>query len=143
MIRLPPAVVAGLLLLLAAPAAAAAEAITTLDALVARVGACIRSAAGARRIPATEVTLIVAFTRTGDILGKPAIAYESPHASDADRLAWREVLMTGLIACAPLPLGDGLGNAVAGRPLRIKFDGRHLTSTDNQERTPWLLPKTL
>jgi len=117
--------------------------ITSLAMLVNRVGSCISSAAKLRRPPGMEVTLVVAFTRAGDILGKPMVVYESPSASQADRLVWRELLMNGLQRCTPLPISDGLGNAVAGRPLRVKFDGRHLTTADNQERISWQLPKIL
>jgi hypothetical protein len=71
-----------------------------------------------------EVTVLLSFTRSGDILGHPKITYESPDATDDDRLRYRIAVMNTLQACTPMPFSDGLGNAVAGRPFTVRFDDR-------------------
>ena len=71
-----------------------------------------------------EVTVLVSFTRSGEILGHPKITYESPDATDDDRLQYRIAVMKTLEACTPMPFTDGLGNAVAGRPFTVRFDDR-------------------
>jgi hypothetical protein len=71
-----------------------------------------------------EVTVLVSFTRSGEILGHPRITYESPDATDDDRLQYRIAVMNTLEACTPMPFTDGLGNAVAGRPFTVRFDDR-------------------
>lgn len=121
-------VVASLLALGASSACVAGEAprINTLGGLVTRLGSCIKPPPTARSAPGMEITVVLAFRRNGEILGRPRVTYETPGASDDDRLAWRTAIMEAIERCTPLPLSDGLGAAVAGRPLRIKFDGRHL-----------------
>lgn len=120
--------VAGVLALGVSSECTAGEAapINTLDGLVARLTTCVRPPRTARNAPGMEITVVLAFRRNGEILGRPRVTYETPGASDDDRLAWRTAIMDAVQRCTPLPLTDGLGAAVAGRPLRIKFDGRHL-----------------
>jgi hypothetical protein len=71
--------------------------------------------------PGMEITVLITFTRTGAVLGKPLITYESPGASDEQRLAYRTAMADSLSHCTPLPFTDGFGNAQAGRPSRIRF----------------------
>jgi hypothetical protein len=66
----------------------------------------------------------VAFNRSGEILGQPRITYESETASDDDRLAYRKAVMETLQRCTPLAFTEGLGGAIAGRPIALRFDDR-------------------
>jgi hypothetical protein len=99
------------------------------------------------RLPAShagmQVTVLVSFTRNGEILGHPRITYESPNATDGDRLQYRIAVMNTLQACTPMPFTDSLGNAVAGRPFTVRFDDRRRKPKPT-ERQAWLKPpKTL
>ncbi len=76
-----------------------------------------------------QIGFLVSFTKTGDIFGKPKITYESEYASDNDRLLYRTALVEALQRCTPMPFTDGLGDAVAGRPLRMTIDNRRTKST--------------
>jgi hypothetical protein len=71
--------------------------------------------------PGMQITVLVSFKRNGDILGKPRITYETPSASDDERLAYRVAMAQALRRCAPLPFTDALGGALAGRLLTIRF----------------------
>jgi hypothetical protein len=90
----------------------------------------------------TDITVVVSFNREGSILGHPRITYESEQASDADRLAYRIAIMETLQRCTPLPFTEGLGGAVAGRPLAIPFRTRKRPPKTDEKRA-WLIQKIL
>ena len=124
----------------AVPAGAQAPAINTLSQLFARLGACWVPPPPSAGDPGIEITVVVSFRRDGSLLGKPSIAYETPTVTDANRTRYEIALAQALQRCTPMPFTDELGGAVAGRPLRIRFDARKLKST---ERIPWQPPRTL
>jgi len=68
-----------------------------------------------------QITVQVSFRRNGELLGQPRITFESPGASDDQRLAYRIAVAKMLKRCAPLPFSGALGNALAGRPFTIRF----------------------
>jgi hypothetical protein len=145
--RLPGVVVFGaslaILLLARSPCARAEETpANTVQEMVAKLKQCWKPPALSRSSPGMELTVMVSFTRHGAIFGHPRIVHESPDASDDDRLQYRLALMKTLESCTPVSLTGGLGDAVAGRPFRIRFDGRKRTPKPT-ERTTWLIPKIL
>jgi hypothetical protein len=74
-----------------------------------------------------QITVQLSFKRSGELLGKPRITYETPDASDDERLSYRVAMAQALRRCTPLPFTDALGGALAGRPLTIRFiDNRKL-----------------
>ena len=122
------------------PVAADEAKIDTLQELFARLGACWRSPDLPPNDPGMQITVLVTFKRNGEILGHPKITYESEYASDEDRLLYRTALAEALQRCTPMPFTDGLGNAVAGRPVRFRFDARRTKST---EKRSWQTTRTL
>ena len=107
----------------------AADTVSSVAQVVARLSKCFRPPQLPPDHPGIEIGFLVTFNRAGAILGKPRITYESEYASDNDRLLYRTALAEALQRCAPLPFTESLGNAVAGRPLRVKFDNRRTKST--------------
>jgi len=103
--------------------------VDTLQQMFARLGSCWKSPVLPPNDPGMQITVSFSFKRNGEILGKPRITYESEYASDDERLIYRTAVAETLQRCTPMPLTDGLGNAVAGRPLRIRFDARRTKST--------------
>jgi hypothetical protein len=89
-----------------------------------------------------DITVVVSFNRGGAILGHPKITYESEQATDNDRLKYRIAVMETLQRCTPLPFTEGLGGAVAGRPLAVRFINRK-RPPKTQERRAWLPQKIL
>jgi hypothetical protein len=74
-----------------------------------------------------QITVLVGFNRSGEILGKPRITYETPEASDEERMSYQVAMAEALRRCTPLRFTDALGNALAGRPLTLRFiDNRKL-----------------
>ena len=74
-----------------------------------------------------QITVMLAFKRSGELLGKPRITYESPGATDEERTTYRAALAESLARCLPLRFTNALGNALAGRPMTLRFiDNRKL-----------------
>ncbi|MEW6644367.1 MAG: hypothetical protein AB1586_27960 [Pseudomonadota bacterium] len=114
--------------------------IDNLKELFARIGSCWRSPELPPGDPGMQITVMVTFKRNGEIFGQPKITYESEYASDDERLSYRTAVMETLQRCSPMPFSDGLGNAVAGRPIRLRFDARRTKST---EKRTWQTTRTL
>src|SRR5258705_13532365 len=125
----------------AAPAAAQAQQLDTLKEIFARLYSCWKPPPLSQANP-IDITVIVSFNREGVILGHPKITYESENASDNDRLKYRVAVMETLQRCTPLPFTEGLGGAVAGRPLAVPFRTRK-RSPKTEERRAWLPQKIL
>ena len=89
-----------------------------------------------------QITVLVSFRRDGSIFGQPKITFESPEASDADRLAYRVAVMETLQRCTPMPFTEAMGGAVAGRPFAVQFRNRKLSPPPIEKRA-WLTPKIL
>ncbi len=102
----------------------------------------LEAAAGARAPIAIDITVLVSFTRDGNILGHPKITYETEQATDNDRLLYRIAVMETLQRCTPMPFTEGLGGAIAGRPFAIPFQPQKLPPQPTEKRA-WLTPKIL
>jgi hypothetical protein len=77
--------------------------------------------------PGMQITVLLSFRRSGELNGKPRVTYETPGATDAQRLAYRYALARAIARCTPLPFTEALGNALAGRPMTMRFiDRRNL-----------------
>lgn len=124
---------AAAVLLLASSAAAAADGqVNTIQDVFQHLRACWKPPPAARARP-IDITVVVSFNRSGNILGHPRISYESPEASDNDRLQYRIAVMEALQRCTPMPFTDAMAGAAAGRPFAIQFRNRK-TSPPTQER---------
>ena len=130
-----------LCLSLAAPAAAQPAQLDTLKDIFVRLHSCWKPPPLSQASP-MDITVVVSFTREGAILGHPKITYESEHASDNDRLKYRIAVMQTLQRCTPLPFTEGLGGAVAGRPLAVPFRTRKRPPKPDERRV-WQPQKIL
>jgi hypothetical protein len=124
------------------PSAAQSGAVSTLDGMFDRLKGCWQAPALPRGHPGMQITVLFSFTRSGELLGKPRITFESPDATEADSIAYRTAVMETLQHCTPMPFTGGLGDAVAGRPFRMRFDDRR-NLPKPVERRAWLLPRIL
>jgi hypothetical protein len=68
-----------------------------------------------------QITLRLAFKRSGEVLGTPRITYYRPGRDDEDRDPFTRSVREAFAACLPLPLSPRLGAAVAGRPFTFRF----------------------
>jgi hypothetical protein len=132
--------VAGIWLAGLTPAPAQPAQVNTIADVFARLKACWRPPDPARVHPEVDITVIVSFTRSGEILGRPRVTYESEQADDNDRLLYRIAAMEALQRCTPMPFTEGMGGAIAGRPFAIRFRNRKPPPGDKRA---WLIPKIL
>ncbi|HLZ00926.1 MAG TPA: hypothetical protein VKR55_02100 [Bradyrhizobium sp.] len=112
--------------------------VNTIKDVFERLGHCWKPPSTAVANP-MDITVIVSFNRSGAIMGHPRITYESPKATDNDRLAYRVAVMEALQRCSPMPFTDSMAAAVAGHPFAVRFR----THLEPQEKRAWLSPKIL
>jgi hypothetical protein len=55
------------------------------------------------------------------MIGAPRVTYASAGAPPAARDTYHDAILAALERCTPLPFTPGLGGAVAGRPVAIRF----------------------
>ena len=68
-----------------------------------------------------EYTIRFAFKRDGEIVAPPRVTYASHDAPADVRDVYRDAVAAALKRCTPLHFSDGMGGAVAGRPIAIRF----------------------
>lgn len=77
-----------------------------------------------------EVTVRFSLRRDGTVMGEPLVTHTTRELPEGVRAAYRTAAIEMLARCAPAPLSDSLGGAIAGRPftlrLRHEGDGRHI-----------------
>jgi hypothetical protein len=122
-------------------ASAQPQQLDTLKDVFARLHSCWRPPPGPGVSP-LDITVVVSFNREGAILGQPRITYETAGAGDSDRIAYRIAVMETLQRCTPLPFTEGLGGAIAGRPLAVTFRTRKRPPKPEEKRA-WLIQKIL
>jgi hypothetical protein len=109
-----------------------AERLNTLRELFAALRACWTPPPLEDGRAGMEVSVRLSFDRDGNIIGQPRFTYSSPDASAHERDTYRRAVIDSLARCAPLPLTAGLGGAIAGRPIAIRYidnrDPRRSTS---------------
>jgi len=66
-----------------------------------------------------QVTLKLAFKRDGELLAEPRFTYTTHEAPAEVKAAYRDAAINMLKRCTPLPISEGLGKAIAGRPFVI------------------------
>jgi hypothetical protein len=69
----------------------------------------------------TQMAVRVSFTRGGDIFGQPRVTYLTPGTSPDVRQIYWDAVTAALKRCAPMHFTAGLGGAIAGRPIAVRF----------------------
>ncbi len=115
--------------------------VNTIKETIERLQGCWRPPPPSRANP-MDITVIVSFNRSGQILGKPRITFESASAADNDRLEYRVAVMEALQRCTPMPFTESMAGAAAGHPFWIRFSSFKPAPQPTEKRA-WLIPKTL
>jgi hypothetical protein len=97
------------------------ERLDTLGQLFAALRACWTPPLVDDARPGMEVSIRLSFDRGGNILGEPRFTYTTHGVTQEQRNTYRRAVVDSLNRCTPLPLSAGLGGAIAGRPLSIRF----------------------
>jgi hypothetical protein len=67
------------------------------------------------------------FKRSGEIIATPRVTYATAGVPAETRTAYLKAINTSLAGCMPLKFTAGLGGALAGRPIAIRYiDNRDL-----------------
>jgi hypothetical protein len=81
-----------------------------------------------------QMTVRFSFKRSGDMIGPPRVTYATAGVPVDVRNTYLKAIRASLDACVPLKFTGGLGGALAGRPIAIRYvDNREL---DKQKATP-------
>jgi hypothetical protein len=74
-----------------------------------------------------QMTVRFSFKRSGEIIGTPRLTFATAGVSADTRAAYLKAIDASLAGCAPLKFTGGLGGALAGRPIAIRYvDNRDL-----------------
>jgi hypothetical protein len=71
--------------------------------------------------PGMQMSVRLAFKRSGEMIAAPRVTYASPEAPPEARDTYHDAILAALERCTPLPFTPGLGGAIAGRPVAIRF----------------------
>jgi hypothetical protein len=113
-----------LLLAFAAAPSAHAEPASTLNGLWQLLGSCSQSVGRPAGSAGSEVTVLFSIKRDGSLQGQPRITHSKLVGDDASQKGFLAGVLGSIARCFPLSITDGLGGAVAGRPLRLRVVNR-------------------
>lgn len=81
-----------------------------------------------------QMSVRFAFKRDGDLVAKPRVTYATRGAEAQVRDVYLRAIDDALQRCTPMPFSSGMGGAIAGRPIAVRFvDNRPLP---NQQEHP-------
>ena len=81
-----------------------------------------------------QMTVRFSFKRSGDMIGPPRMTFATEGAPADVRNTYLKAINASLDACVPLKFTGALGDALAGRPIAIRYvDNREL---DRKSATP-------
>jgi hypothetical protein len=74
-----------------------------------------------------QMTVRFSFKRSGEIIGTPRLTFATAGVTADTRATYLKAIDASLAGCAPLKFTGGLGGALAGRPIAIRYvDNRDL-----------------
>ncbi|MGO4715482.1 hypothetical protein [Bradyrhizobium sp. 2TAF24] len=80
-----------------------------------------------------QMAVKFSFRRDGALIAPPRLTYATPDAAPETRAAYRQAIDASLSHCAPLSFSKGLGGAIAGRPILVRYvDNRTMEPSDKR-----------
>ena len=74
-----------------------------------------------------QMSVRFSFKRSGEIIASPRLTFATAGVSADTRATYLKAINSSLDACVPLKFTGGLGGAIAGRPIAIRYvDNREL-----------------
>jgi hypothetical protein len=95
--------------------------LNTISDLFAALRACWRPPDDDHAALGMQMTVRLSFKRDGELFGQPRLTFATPGSSTKARKTYREAIDAALARCTPLTLTKGLGGAIAGRPINIRY----------------------
>jgi hypothetical protein len=99
----------------------AARKLDSIRDLFAALRACWVPPAADDAKPGMQMSVRFSFKRSGEIIGTPRITYVTPDTPSDVRDRYHDAITQALARCTPMPFTSGMGGAVAGRPIAIRF----------------------
>lgn len=96
--------------------------VNTIEEVGRALGACWIPPPLEKSRPGTQITVLITFTRSGEVMGEPKFTYITPGIPQEVRAAYQMSVADAISRCVPLPFTPGLGNAVAGHPFAMRYD---------------------
>jgi hypothetical protein len=93
----------------------------TIRDMFAALRACWVPPASDAARPGTQLSVRLSFKRNGEPVGEPRVTFVSPGTAPDVRQTYLDAVTAALKRCTPLPFSPGLGGALAGRPIAIRF----------------------
>jgi len=82
-----------------------------------------------------QMSVRFSFKTSGEMIGTPRLTFATAGISADTRAAYLKAINSSLDACLPLKFSNGLGGALAGRPIAIRYvDNRELGNAP--DKTP-------
>ena len=79
-----------------------------------------------------QMSVRFSFKKSGEMIGPPRVTFATAGVPADTRTTYLKAINTSLDACLPLKFTDGLGGALAGRPIAIRYvDNRDLGQTNH------------
>ena len=108
--------------------------INTIRAMFAALRACWQPPAPDKAHDGMQMSVRFAFNRDGGIIAEPRVTYTTPGIDDDTRKTYRDAIKEALGRCTPLPFSPGMGGAIAGRPIAVRFVDNRKHDTQDQHR---------
>ncbi len=81
-----------------------------------------------------QMAVRFSFKRTGEIIAAPRLTFATSGVPAETRAAYLKAINASLNACVPLKFTTGLGGALAGRPIAIRYvDNRELGKQSDKQ----------
>jgi hypothetical protein len=107
--------------------------LNSLSSLYAALRACWVPPPKDEALHGMQYTVRFSFTRDGGMVAPPRVTYSSHDAPEQVRDTYRDAVNAALERCTPLHFSKGMGGAVAGRPIAIRFvDDRTIDNAKTQ-----------
>ena len=71
--------------------------------------------------PGMQMSVRFSFKRSGEIIATPRVTYATAGAPADTRATYLKAINASLAGCMPLKFTSGLGGALAGRPIAIRY----------------------
>lgn len=82
-----------------------------------------------------QMSVRFSFKKSGELIGPPRLTFATAGAPTEARNTYLNAINNSLDACLPLKFTKGLGGALAGRPIMIRYvDNRDLGKTSSENK---------
>ena len=103
------------------------HALNTIGDLFAELRSCWTPPPADNAREGMQMSVRFSFKRSGEMIGEPRLTFSTSGVPADTRATYLKAINSSLNACLPLKFTDGLGGALAGRPIAIRYvDNRDL-----------------